>query len=268
MKSNDTFSDVDGSSDPAAFAEFLDAAGKLPGVAEIKRLSFDELKLAHGNALLDVGAGRGDDLALAAELVGPQGRVVGLDKSKTLLDIARRRLSSPVFEFCLADACDLPFAASTFDAIRADRVLLHIDKPLQVIAEMSRVLRPGGRMVIFDLDWATLLVDHPHQRLSAAILQAVAERHRHPWLGRSLARLIRGAGLLDIIAKPAPIILDFPFFSRLCRDTPERVADRGAFSLAEIAQWRQDLRSHDEEGRFVASIVGYLVRGKKPKLVD
>jgi ubiquinone/menaquinone biosynthesis C-methylase UbiE len=89
--------------------------------------------------VLDVGAGAGDDLRALAELVSPGGRVVGVDLNPTSAEVQR------------ADACALPFADGTFDACRCDRTLQHVADPQKALAEMVRVTKPGGTVVVSEV---------------------------------------------------------------------------------------------------------------------
>jgi len=104
-----------------------------------KRRSYELLAIGPGQSVLDVGAGAGDDLRALAELVSPGGRVVGVDSSP----------ASP--EVLLADACALPFDDDTFDACRCDRTLQHVGDPQRALAEMVRVTRPGGVVLISEV---------------------------------------------------------------------------------------------------------------------
>lgn len=113
----------------------------------------DRAEVGPGSDALDICCGTGD---LALELrrrIGPDGRVVGSDFSEQMLDIARAKSGEqglPV-EFGWADALDLPYGDASFDAVTVGfgaRNLADLDKGL---AEMARVLRPGGRVVILEI---------------------------------------------------------------------------------------------------------------------
>src|SRR6266581_4620497 len=112
-----------------------------------------------GHAVLDVGCGAGDDLRSLAQLVGPTGRVVGVDNSETMLQEARERTRGLPVECHTGDAHHLDFAADSFDSCRAERVLQHVEEPFQAFAEFVRVVRPGCRVVVADPDYGTLMVD-------------------------------------------------------------------------------------------------------------
>jgi len=96
--------------------------------------------------LLDVGTGAG---ALALALAPLVLEVVGLDPVPELLELARER-SLPNTEFVEGDGTALPFADSAFDLTGTHRTLHHIGRPDLVVAEMARVTRPGGRVLVVD----------------------------------------------------------------------------------------------------------------------
>jgi demethylmenaquinone methyltransferase / 2-methoxy-6-polyprenyl-1,4-benzoquinol methylase len=113
----------------------------------------DRAQVGPGSDALDICCGTGD---LALELrrrIGPDGRVVGSDFSEPMLELARRKSGDeglPV-EFGWADALDLPYGDESFDAVTIGfgaRNLADLEKGL---AEMARVLRPGGRLVILEI---------------------------------------------------------------------------------------------------------------------
>lgn len=104
--------------------------------------------LTHGSAHLDVGSGTGLCAALAQEIVGPTGRVVALDPSTGMLEVAKKR---GVRETVVGRAESLPFENATFDFVSMSYMLRHIDDLSSAFSEALRVLRPGGRILIFEL---------------------------------------------------------------------------------------------------------------------
>ena len=114
----------------------------------------DAAEIGPGDAALDVCCGTGDLTIELARRVGPEGRVLGSDFSERMLDLARDKsvpegAARPVFEW--ADALALPHDDAKFDAVTVGfgvRNLLDLDAG---IAEMTRVLKPGGRLVILEI---------------------------------------------------------------------------------------------------------------------
>ncbi len=113
----------------------------------------DRAEVGPGSDALDVCCGTGD-LALAVRRrIGPDGRVVGCDFSEPMLELARQKSGDEglAVEFGWADALDLPYGDGSFDAVTVGfgaRNLADLEKGL---AEMARVLRPGGRLVILEI---------------------------------------------------------------------------------------------------------------------
>lgn len=118
---------------PALFAQWG------PRVAEAAAIEL-------GQRVLDVGCGTGVLARAAAERVGPQGFVVGLDPNAQMLAVARRKRS--VVEWQLDRAEALPFDDASFDAVVSQFALMFIESKSTAITEMLRVLRPRGRLVM------------------------------------------------------------------------------------------------------------------------
>ena len=110
--------------------------------------------LAPGETVLDLGSGAGFDCFLAAERVGPEGRVIGVDMTPEMVERARANAREGGYcnvEFRLGEIEALPVADGVVDVVISNCVLnLSADRP-RVLAEVMRVLKPGGRVMISDL---------------------------------------------------------------------------------------------------------------------
>lgn len=106
------------------------------------------LNIPPGGTALDIGSGPGNVTASLARAAGPGGLALGVDISEPMLARAVRAESGPQVGFIRADAQRLPLRDSTVDAVISLAVLQLIPDPSAALAEMARVLRPGGRLAI------------------------------------------------------------------------------------------------------------------------
>jgi ubiquinone/menaquinone biosynthesis C-methylase UbiE len=119
-------------------------------------MALQRLSIVQGETVLEVGFGTGDCLKQITELVGPAGKVYGIDISRGMIERTKRRLQkaglASAVELCCGDATCLPFNESTFDAVFMSFTLEVFDTPEipRVLAQIKKVLKPGGRLGIVD----------------------------------------------------------------------------------------------------------------------
>jgi SAM-dependent methyltransferase len=112
------------------------------------QLPVEWLNIPPGGIALDVGSGPGNVTASLARAAGPDGLALGVDISEPMLTRAARAESGPQIGFLRADAQQLPLRDNTIDAVVSIAVLQLIPNPAAALAEMARVLRPGGRLAV------------------------------------------------------------------------------------------------------------------------
>ncbi len=155
--------------------------------------------LRPGMQLLDVGCGPGGITVGLADVVVP-GEVVGVDFQATQVEQARalaaeRGVVNARFE--TADAYQLPFPDRSFDVVFAHTVLIHLREPVQALAEMRRVLRPGGIAGVRDPDLGAIFVtpDTPLLEQRRALhIRVLRHNGGDPFVGRRYRRLFLDAG--------------------------------------------------------------------------
>ncbi|MFA1555646.1 methyltransferase domain-containing protein [Actinomadura chokoriensis] len=187
---------------------YLDAAADT--LATVKREILRRLAPAPGQRLLDVGCGNGADVLELAGRVVPAGEVIGVDVNERAIEEARARGTGTGVpaSFQSASAFALPFADGHFDGVRAERVVQHLPDPAAAIAEMVRVARPGGRVLVADPDHGMWAPDLDDREATRAVLAWWFDNIRNPWIGRRLSGLLRAAGLVEVQARLMPVVLD------------------------------------------------------------
>ena len=154
--------------------------------------------LEPGQRVLDLGCGPGAITVGLADRVGPDGSVVGVDRDadwfETGAGLAAERTN---VRFDEADAAALPFEDDGFDVAFLHALLQHVDSPEAVVAEVRRVVRPGGLIAVGDADLDAFLL-HPRSATLDAALDLDRRHRRHPDIGRRLPELLAGAGFADV----------------------------------------------------------------------
>jgi SAM-dependent methyltransferase len=250
-------------------ARRIEAMYLIRDAARRRRIVRAALAARPGERILDVGCGPGFYCAELLEEVGPSGRVVGLDASPAMLALAERRCgANDKVELRAAEAGALPVEDASFDGAVTVQVQEYVADVGASLAELHRALRPGGRLVVFDIDWATLSVNADDHELSARVLGAWDEHLAHVSLPRTLAARLRAAGFDDVRMEAyafATSELDpetyggalVPFIGNF-------VAGRQGLTPQDAERWVDEQRALGERGEFFFSITQFCFAARKP----
>lgn len=157
--------------------------------------------LRPGMRVLDCGCGPGRITRDFAEIAGPEGSVIGIDRSIEQAGAAEpgSAASAPV-RFEAADIYALPFPDGSFDAVFAHALVEHLARPVDALREMLRVLKPGGVMGLRSPDWGGFLLDPFDAEIERAMRRYEALMTANGGdirAGRKLARLLRESGATE-----------------------------------------------------------------------
>ena len=170
-----------------------------------RRIVRETLGAAPGERILDVGCGPGFYCAELAEEVGRSGSVVGVDSSPAMLELAARRCAGQEgVELRPGEAVSLPIDDASVDAAVCVQVLEYVADPTVALAEIHRALRPGGRVVVWDVDWATVSLHAEDAVLTERVLRAWDQHLTHPSLPRTLAPRMRSVGFEQVRMQAHP----------------------------------------------------------------
>ena len=248
------WADVDRADAAQAYVQYVDAIKR---GTTYKRDALASLGLKAGDHVLDVGCGAGDDARALAEMVGPTGRVVGVDPSVAMVEEARRRGTgggpAASIEFQVGDIYRLPFPDGAFDTARADRVFQHLPDPLAALAALRRATRPGGVVNVVDTVYESMVLDVPNHQLFYKLRGCLLETHTGGYIGSQLYGLFHRAGLRDVrVASTAfEAITDYAVARQIGIEVlGETALAGGAITPEEHAEWVETLRALEEAGPF------------------
>lgn len=166
------------------------------------------LAVEPGSAALDVGTGPGTVARVLATCVGSRGSVVAVDINAAMLMLATGKpplAGTAPIEYVECAAASLPLADGGLDVITGQQVLQFVPDRAATLAEMRRVLRPGGRLGL--VTWAGLddnpLFEALHEAVHDVLGPLTAAAFSEPWslAGRETVALVRAAGFTDVIGR-------------------------------------------------------------------
>lgn len=173
----------------------LERRAATPQQAAALKAYLDDVNFPDGARVLDIGCGTGPQSRTLAAWPGV-GEVVGVDQLEPFLERARELAADiPDLSFRQADARNLPFADASFDVVVLHTLLTHVPGPEGVLAEVHRVLRPGGQVAIYDGDFSTMSVATSDADPLQGCIDAFVEGNVHDkWLVRRLPSVLVAAG--------------------------------------------------------------------------
>jgi len=244
---------VDGSGDASAFVAYLERFEATPMIHGYRQYFCGLLPCRPGDRVLDAGCGIGGNARQLVSQVGASGRIVGLDISRHMA--RRARAVSPPdrrIAYGVGDLCHLPLTADALDGALCDRVLMHLEDPLQVLKELLRVLRPGGWLGLSEPDWSRVHLV-PDDRVGRILLAAHCAAFENGAIGGCLAALVKAAGgRIEAELTQSHALRDFAQLMPLLNldRTLKRLLDAGQLTMAQVSGWRARLEEAARDGAF------------------
>ena len=217
---------------------------------------FDLIGVDTGSTVIDVGCGVLGVVHLLADRVGAGGRVVGLDREARMVESGRRFTEQHglAVEFIEADATASGLPDHSFDLVHARTLLLNVQNPGEILAEMVRIAKPGSVVAVQEPDASAWNCDPPHPAfdiLRSAILDAYRRTGKDFSIGRRIARMLRDAGAQDVQVRATARVThagDYyhSFLLTIAGLVREVIVQAGGLTADEFDSYTAALRAHLE----------------------
>ena len=231
----------------AATSRRVESSYATPDVVEQRRIIVGALSLRPGRRVLDIGSGPGFLACEMAAAVGPSGSVTGIDPSQAMRSLAAGRQAPAHVTFGPGNATDLPFDDGTFDVVTSTQVYEYVADMPRALAEACRVLRRGGRLLVLDTDWDSIVWASSDANRMRRILGAWDEHLADPYLPRRLAGLMADAGLEVTDCRAVPLLntsyTENSYSAGLIGFITAFTPGRGGVTGDEARAWADDLTS-------------------------
>jgi arsenite methyltransferase len=246
--------------------EQLEVVYRSRDVLRRRKLVYEALGARPGDRILDVGCGPGFYSRELLDQVGRDGSVTGVDQSPAMLAVAGRRCEGHGnVRFEEGDATALPVESGGFDRALSVQVLEYVEDAPAALAEMHRALRPGGRVVIWDVDWATVSWHSGDPDRMARVLEVWDDHLADPSLPRTLAASLRAAGFEDVRMDGhafATAELSEETYGGSVLPVIERYA--AGQGSEEVQAWADEQRALGERGEFYFACMQFCFSGTRP----
>lgn len=233
-----------------------------PDVVQQRATVLALLAAQPGERVLDIGSGPGFLVASLADAVGPSGAVHGLDQSAPMNAVARDLIGTrPWARIDDGDAVELPYGDGAFDAAVSTQVYEYVADVPGALSDLRRVLRRGGRALVLDTDWDSVVWHVADRQRHRRVMAAWDEHLVHPHLPCTLPGHLRRAGLRVTGRHLIPLFnprFEPNTFSALNMGVIARFASgRQGLTEEDVDAWMADLRERGAEDDYLFSVNRY-----------
>jgi ubiquinone/menaquinone biosynthesis C-methylase UbiE len=223
--------------------------------------------------ILDLGSGPGILACELAREVAPEGRIIAVDISADMNALATDRIRdaglSDRIEVLEGDALALPLPDASFDAAVSTQVIEYVEDVDAALREVGRILRPGGRLVLLDTDWDTLIWTSRDRARANKILDAWSAHAPQPHLPPTLAPKLRECGFFLEEVRAVTLLNTSFSEATFSHNIAALVADfvrRAGIPDGDVDAWLAELADLDQNGAYFFSLNRFLFRATKQTL--
>lgn len=249
-----------------------------PGeLAPDSRDLLERINIRPGDRAIDIGCGPHGILDLLSERVGEKGKVVGLERSESTVELARAFIAENKLgnvDVVRGDAKSTGLPRASFDLVHARLVLVNVPEPQRVVKEMIALARPGGVVASHEADWGAFLCDPPSPAWDRLleVFEAYSRKNGIDlFIGRKTHQMFRAAGLTNI--QTNPLIHAYPpghnrrhIFCDFLENVKERILAEKLLTEREFVEGLLELKRHlDHPDTLVLSHLFVQIWGTKPE---
>ena len=268
--------------DPHRFVNELDEAAIQRLIARLESRAKDQifsrlffkyaaqLALPESAKVLEVGCGTGAMTRFLAQRDEFSGIAYGIDQSEAFINaatgFAHEENVGDRIKFLVGDVHHIDFPDSTFDAVIAHTLISHVTEPITVLKEMVRVTKPGGTVIIFDGDYASLTFAYPDHEFGHKMDNALAQAtFNNTHIMRDLASLLPDLGLVVSNAWGDAIVEigKGSYFKSFAEAYAPYVIGSGLIPQQAVEEWLSSQLKSMENGTFFASCNYYTYLAKR-----
>ena len=247
-------------------AEALERRAEHPRFAAMLDDYLETMDIDRADTVLDMGCGTGVAARTIAKRSGFRGHVTGVDLSPVFIDTANRLAHEEGIEgrvrFEVGDTRSVRFPPRSFEAVVMHTLISHVDDPVAILSTARRLMRPGGVIAVFDVDWMSLEFEVGHDDVPAVVDYPPPGIHiAQPRLIRRMSILAREAGL-SIVDTRGYVFTELGTADYWVGSFPglsTGLTGAGYVTEAQAVAWVEAMTKASEAGEFYGSVTYYAV---------
>jgi len=252
----------------AKTAKLLENAYQGADFTRRRRASFDALAPEPGDTIADIGCGNGMLTLELARTVGDDGRIIGIDPSEDMRNAAVARCSDWDNVTCHdGTATRIPLDDTSVDKAVSLQVFEYLDDLPAAVADIHRILRPGGRLVIGDMHWDTITWFSDDTDRMNKMIEAWDGHLVERCIPAVLPPLLRAGGFAVDAVLPVPfsatVLHPDGLANMMIHLMEPYVVNKGLVSTEDARAWAEEQQALSDAGQFFFSITHFVVSARK-----